>query len=88
MTARFDPSIGCTMADEYLRLRALWATVLQGAISDFKAGPGKRSSRNPHYSGARAWLMSERVDYTFAFRNLCEVLDLDPDQVRRRIGLA
>src|SRR5579862_798775 len=48
--------------------------------------PGRRRQQRLHLE-ARAWVEDDDRSWPFAFANVCELLGLDPDAVRRRILL-
>jgi len=45
-----------------------------------------RPWRETEFNEVRAWFESTRVRSPFAFRNICEVLDLDADCLLKRLG--
>lgn len=59
-------------------LRDLFASVLAGAVEDFRSG-GRYRDR------AAVWIRSEWEDRVFSFNRTCEALDLDPRRVRKMI---
>ncbi len=74
--------------------RRLAASVMLQAISDLhtcRAAASDQPAVVPMARGAvrkvAAWFASDATDWPFAFRNLCEALDLDPAEVRRGLGI-
>ena len=64
--------------------KMLMFAMLVDAISCFdklSAAAGTASKRK--WLEARNWLCSNRRDWPFAYRNVCEVLGFDPDYLRR-----
>jgi len=64
--------------------KMLMFAILVDAISCFdKLSAAAGMARNPQWIEARNWLCSNRQDWPFAYRNVCEVLGFDPDYLRR-----
>jgi hypothetical protein len=61
--------------------------VIENAVDTYRAHFGATDRRGQRlFEEAEAWLMSTETTWPFAFESICDVLDLDPDYVRR--GLA
>lgn len=69
---------------EYAALRALWATVILQAISDFQ---NKAVIDRKHRKSAREWIGSNETGYPNSFVNICDYLDISPHHIRKRVGL-
>ena len=67
----------------YTKLRGLIAAVVAQAISDVRRGP-----KHYYHKNALLWLLSDRTDYAFSFLNICEFLDINPHNARRKLGLS
>lgn len=64
--------------------KRLMLAILVDAISCFVKSPAAAGmARNRQWLEARNWLCSNRQDWPFAFRNVCEVLGFDSDYLRR-----
>ena len=64
--------------------KMLMFAILVDAISCFVKLPAAEGmARNRQWLEARNWLCSNRQDWPFAYRNVCEVLGFDPDYLRR-----
>src|SRR5262245_13712278 len=81
-------------APRLIPARRLAASVLLQAIADIDVrrapvqGCGTTDPRtHREFSKAVSWFASDATDWPFAFRNLCEALDLDPANVRRAVGI-
>jgi hypothetical protein len=59
----------------------LMAAVLEDAVHVLRKRPRSRAGRE-----AREWLSSVDRGWPFSYERICEALDLDADQVRRRIA--
>jgi hypothetical protein len=68
--------------------RKLMLAVLEDAISCMLKNPrGDTPKHRKQYEEAQHWVITEEEgDWMFSFKNICEVLSLDPNYVRR--GLA
>lgn len=74
-------------------IRRLIVAVLQVAVEDARTG-GPRTGMSTRQEGllakrrrmakAREWITSDKHDDLFDFNRLCEELDIDPQQVKRR----
>lgn len=78
---QIENSIGAVDGN-YAKLRGLLAAVVAQAISDVKRGP-----KHYYHKNALAWILSDRADYPFSFLNICEFLDINPHNARRKLGL-
>ncbi len=64
--------------------KMLMFAILVDAISCFdKWSAAAGMPRNRKWLEARNWLCSDRQDWPFAYRNVCEALGFDPDYLRR-----
>ena len=64
--------------------KMLMFAILVDAISCFDKLPAAEGmARKRQWLEARNWLCSNRQDWPFAFRNVCEVLGFDPNYLRR-----
>lgn len=64
--------------------KMLMFAILVDAISCFdKLSAAAGMARNRQWLEARNWVCSNRQDWPFAYRNVCEVLGFDPDYLRR-----
>lgn len=73
-----------------LPARRLAASVLLRAIADVtRMRPARVIDLRPPPPAPKVavWFASDATDWPFAFRNLCEILDLDPVRVRRAVGV-
>jgi len=64
--------------------KMLMFAILVDAIScfqTFSSTDGTHRSRK--FYEAKNWLLSNRQDWPFSYRNVCEALELDPDYLRR-----
>src|SRR5690348_10873116 len=62
--------------------KRLFAAVLDDAVKNYRkfvVAGGRR------FAEEEAWLLSDDKNATFSFCNVCEVLGLDPDRVRRSL---
>jgi hypothetical protein len=64
--------------------KALLAAILEDAIHECRK---YRRARDPEgeerFHAAEGWILDDSDDWIFAFRNVCELLGLDPAYVRR-----
>ena len=67
--------------------KRLASAILQDAVSIIRY-PLKSRESHLHRRQALDWLASNAADYLFDFVNICEILNLDPDYVRRRFANA
>lgn len=62
----------------------LLIAILQDAIYDYRK---YRRARDPegkgHFREAQKWIMAGGNNWIFSFNNICELLGLDPDYIRR-----
>jgi hypothetical protein len=66
----------------------LMAAVLEDALRELTRPGGEwRGARSRRHAEVQLWFGSDDVAWPFSFVNVCEVLDLDPDEVRSSIGL-
>ena len=64
----------------------LAAAVLEDAVNCIVSNTEARSRhRRQEFSKACRWIQEEGSDWPFAFRNLCDVLGLNPTAVRERL---
>ena len=64
--------------------KALLLAILEDAIHCYQKYAGSRSrAGRAQFREAEAWLMSGGDGWVFAFDNVCELLGLDPEYVRR-----
>ena len=65
--------------------RRLMLAILEDAISCMLKNPqGATPQQRKQYEEARNWVTTEEEsDWMFSFKNICEVLSLDPNYVRR-----
>lgn len=64
--------------------KMLMFAILVDAISCFdKWSAAAGLPRNRKWLEVRNWLCSDRQDWPFAYRNVCEMLGIDPDYLRR-----
>jgi hypothetical protein len=77
----------CTENDWLLEPeRRLMAAVLDEALTTVRRG---LTSRVPAVRRegleAEQWIRSRDVDWTFAFENVCNVLEIDPERIRAQV---
>src|SRR5215212_1020032 len=64
--------------------KALLAALLEDAVHDYRK---YRQTRDPackeRFRAAEWWILDDSNDWIFTFRNVCELLGLDPAYVRR-----
>jgi len=68
--------------------RRLCVTVLVDAVEQFREGmrsPGRRDEQA--FQELVMWFTSRDTRSPFSFENVCELLDLNPDYVRRRLAV-
>ena len=72
---------------EYLEPeKALLLAVLQDAIASYQKYCSARDRvGKDRFSEAEQWIMREGDDWIFTFDNVCELLGLDPQYVRRGV---
>lgn len=66
--------------------RRLMVAVLVDAVRSC-VEPARTAERRAQQRRDRAWLTSETQARLFAFRRICQVLELDPDAVRRAVSV-
>ena len=67
--------------------RGLLLAVVENAVDTYRAHFGATDRRGQRlFDEAEEWLMSTDTTWPFAFESICDVLDLDPDYVRRRLA--
>lgn len=79
---QIEDSVSGVPNNDISALRSLMSGVIHQAILDYRRGAGAS-----YYQSAMTWLSSERTDYPFSFVNICEYLDINPVNARRKIGL-
>jgi len=77
------------MSGETKRLRSLWGAVLQQAITDLQVRvyktPSQRNTENMRIrEDARKWFTDD-YNHIGSFRFVCDVLDLNPDYLLKRL---
>ena len=66
--------------------KALLAAILEDAIHDYRKYKKARDREGKErFRAAAEWIMESAGDWIFSFNNVCELLNLDPDYVRRAI---
>jgi hypothetical protein len=86
----------CTWRDQYLGTfrrseflepeKALLAALLQDAIDCFhKYSMAQDREGQELLREAEQWIMTDYDNWVFSFRNVCSVLGVDPEYIRRRI---
>ena len=64
--------------------KRLVLAILQDAIECYQKHLFARDNKAQQlFLDAQAWLMSDERDYFFAFDNICELLDINPEFLRR-----
>lgn len=62
----------------------LMVAILQDAIECYYKGQEGKSDRARRlFREAEKWLMIEQPEWPFSFRNICDVLDLEPTAIRK-----
>jgi hypothetical protein len=62
----------------------LMVAILEDAIDVYRKQAGARDTRKRHmFEDAEAWIEDASATWIFSFENICAVLDLDPDYIRR-----
>lgn len=60
--------------------------VLQLAVVDFcKFGRSLRESEQRVYRKARNWILDSNRDWPYSFANICEVIDVSPENLREAL---
>ena len=66
--------------------RDLLIAILEDAIYSYRKYRGARDGEGKeNFREAEEWIMKAREDWIFSFNNICELLGLDPDYIRRRL---
>ena len=64
--------------------KSLLIAILQDAIHDYRKYCRARDLEGKeHFREAQKWIMAGGNNWIFSFNNICELLGLDPDYVRR-----
>jgi hypothetical protein len=64
--------------------RALIVAILDDAVHDYrKYNRARDLEGKERFRAAERWVREDRDDWIFTFKNVCELLGLDPDYVRR-----
>jgi len=64
--------------------RRLMLAVLEDAVEMYRKHCGPRPGRNRQlFLDAESWIDSDERTWMFSFLNLCDVLELDPEYLRR-----
>lgn len=65
--------------------KLLLAAIIRRAAFDIALYKGsKKLSRRRIWEGAYTWMMSDRDDYFTSFVSICNLLDQDPNEIRRK----
>lgn len=64
----------------HLGIKKLTQSILMLAIKDIE-------NKNEYCDDAVRWIFSNDTNYVFSFLNICQVFDLNPEQVRKAIKL-
>ena len=66
--------------------KALIAAILEDALHEYRKYNRSRSPKDKErFREVAGWITHRGNDWIFSFDNVCELLDLDPDYVRRGI---
>jgi hypothetical protein len=66
--------------------RALLAAILEDAIHDYRKYKKARDREGKErFREAEEWIMESGNTWIFSFNHVCELLNLDPDYVRRAL---
>jgi hypothetical protein len=66
--------------------KALLAALLYDAIDCFQKHSAARDREGKQLlHESEQWIMTDRDDWVFSFRNVCAVLGVDPDYIRRGV---
>ena len=58
--------------------------VLEDAIECFKKCAGARDGKRERiFLEVEEWILERDSDWPFSFENICDILDLDPNYIRR-----
>jgi hypothetical protein len=64
--------------------RALIAAILEDAVHEYRKYSRSRDLKGKErFREAEEWIMDKGNDWIFSFDNVCELLGLDPDYIRR-----
>lgn len=64
--------------------RRLMVAILEDAIDVYRKQAAARETRKRHmFEDAERWIEDRDVTWIFSFENICAVLDLDADYIRR-----
>ena len=64
--------------------KALLIALLEDAVESYRKLAGVQDREGREWSHeARDWIFSQDREWIFSFNNVCELLDLDPDYIRR-----
>lgn len=73
--------------------RSVWpemqlvAAIINEALTTFAQQVGRNSNRaRAEVRDVLRWVASDRRDYPFAFLTVCDLLDLDPQRLRRKLN--
>ena len=62
----------------------LMVAILEDAIDVYRKQAAARDTRKRHmFEDAEAWIESRDATWIFSFENICTVLDLEPEYIRR-----
>lgn len=65
----------------------LLIAILQDAIHDYRKYCRARDPEGKgHFREAQKWIMAGGNNWIFSFNNICELLGLDPDYIRRGLN--
>ncbi len=68
--------------------RRLMIAVLEDAVAVYRKQAGARDARNQQlFREAEEWIEDPDRTWLFSFQNICDVLGLDPDYLRRGLHL-
>jgi hypothetical protein len=65
--------------------KALLMAILQDAIDCYRKHIGARAGGKRMLDEAERWIMNDEDDWIFSFSSVCDLLDLDPRFIRRRL---
>jgi len=69
---------------EHYGERRLMVAVLEDALDVYRKRCGSRDRRSQElFHDAELWINADERDWLFSFENICTVLDIDPDYIRR-----
>lgn len=64
--------------------KSLMLAVLEDAVECFQTNVSAQTAkRRGLFEEAQQWILEENTDWLFSFANICEVLEINPDYVRR-----